>query len=75
VTDDDRLTTDQAAALTGVTPASFRRYVSRGDAPRPDGHFGRTPWWHRITVEQWLASRPGRGAGGGRPPKDGTGSA
>jgi hypothetical protein len=66
----DRLTTTDAAALIGVTPASWRKYVSDGRAPKPDGYLGRTPWWWPETVQQWQASRPGQGKGGGRPRKE-----
>lgn len=39
-----------------------------GDLPPPDGHAGRSPWWLETTIEEWEKRRPGRGAGGGRPP-------
>ena len=61
------LTTREAATLAGVTPASWRSYVSRGDAPQPDGRLGVTPWWRESTIRRWQKSRPGQGAGGGRP--------
>lgn len=64
-----QLTNTDAAALAGVTPASWRKYVSDGRAPKPDGTLGRTPWWRRETVETWKANRPGQGVGGGRPRK------
>lgn len=38
-----------------------------GDLPPPDRHFGRSPVWYPETIENWLPTRPGRGAGGGRP--------
>ena len=41
-----------------------------GDFPEPDLHFGRSPVWKVSTVNRWKAHRPGRGAGGGRPPKN-----
>lgn len=75
---DAQLTNDEAAALatrlvsrpgSEIKPASWRRYVSDGRAPKPDGHLGRTPWWSPGTIEQWAASRPGQGKGGGRPRK------
>jgi hypothetical protein len=58
---EDRLTTAQFADLIGVAAATVRGYVSRGQAPVPDGWTtsGR-PWWHRTTVEAW--ERPGQGA-------------
>lgn len=65
----EQLTTAEVAKLVGVTPASWRSMVSRGSAPEPDGHLGSTPWWTRKTITRWQATRPGRGAGGGRPRK------
>lgn len=53
----DQLTGPQAAALTGLTPNSFRRYRSRGTAPPPDGRNGPTPWWWRTTILQWDTTR------------------
>lgn len=62
------LTTDQVAELAGITPASLRVYVQRGSAPKPDGYLGRTPWWKRETVDEWLANRPRRGRPAGSVP-------
>ncbi len=57
----DQLTTDQAAALAGISPASWREYRRRGTVPGPDGYVGRTPWWSSATIEGWIASRRTRG--------------
>lgn len=65
----DQLTTADVASVLGVTSATVRSYSARGVMPKPDGHLGRTPWWHRSTVEKWKAARPGQGVGGGRPKK------
>jgi len=43
--------------------------------PAPDGHIGKSPWWNPERHDEftmWMASRPGRGAGGGRKPKPST---
>lgn len=64
-----QLTTREVADQLGITPASWRSYVARGDAPAPDGHLGSTPWWKQSTVTRWQAARPGQGVGGGRPRK------
>lgn len=40
-----------------------------GDLPAPDETFGRSPVWNEETINEWIANRPGRGAGGGRPPR------
>lgn len=64
---------DQAAvaARLGVTPASVQRYRAADRSqyrfPDPDGYLGRTPWWWSTTIDTWAASRPGKGAGAGRP--------
>ena len=50
------------AALADVTPATLRRYKSRGYLPAPDVQLGRSPGWRRETIDAWLAARPGRGA-------------
>lgn len=57
----DVLTTREAAELIGVTYSTFSAYVSRGQAPPPDGHFKHVPFWKRDTIEEWHATRPGRG--------------
>ena len=42
-------------------------FIRPGDLPKPDDTYGRSPVWLPSTIEQWMANRPGRGAGGGRP--------
>ena len=55
----DKLTTAQVAEAIGIKPATFRAYVSRGQAPEPDGwHDARTPWWFAATIHEWNAKRP-----------------
>jgi predicted DNA-binding transcriptional regulator AlpA len=64
----DRLTTAEVAALVGISPVTWRGYVShqmpRGNpAPKPDGEIdGRTPYWLRSTITAWMARRAGQGA-------------
>lgn len=54
----NRMTTAEVADLLGIAPATWRAYVSRGQAPPPDGrHDARTPYWRRDTVEAWKASK------------------
>jgi predicted DNA-binding transcriptional regulator AlpA len=62
----------EAAALAGLTLDTFDSYRSRGTLPGPDQMVGRTPLWDAATIGRWLADRPGRGAGGGRPRTGGT---
>lgn len=60
--EDEKLRTAQIAERLGITSSTWSSYVTRGQAPKPDGHYdGRTPWWLASTVEAWHASRPGRG--------------
>lgn len=56
------LTNAEAAARAGIAPSTWRDYVAKGYAPRPDGRIGRTPWWWPATIDEWLPTRPGRGA-------------
>ncbi|GAB3435434.1 hypothetical protein [Flindersiella endophytica] len=67
------------ADYLGLTYATVRGYHGHaekrrrdgnprpGDLPPPDAQFGRSPVWLRTTIERWSTSRPGSGAGGGRP--------
>lgn len=58
----ERLTVAQAAELVGVTASTWRAYVARDQAPKPDGEYDRrTPWWYASTVKAWHKARPGRG--------------
>lgn len=40
-----------------------------GDFPAPDDRVANVPVWKASTIRHWKTHRPGRGAGGGRPPK------
>ena len=57
------------ARRLGVSQATVRSYRARGLMPEPAGRIGASPYWTREAVEAWIASRPGRGVGGGRPRK------
>jgi predicted DNA-binding transcriptional regulator AlpA len=62
---------DRAAVAErlGIHRDSVTRLINRGQCPEPDGRAGQAPWWYEATITAWIASRPGRGAGGGRPRK------
>lgn len=50
----DKLTTSDVAEQLGIAPVTWRAYVSRGQAPPPDGHIDkRTPYWLASTIEAW----------------------
>lgn len=52
--DDERLTVSQIAAELAISPATFRTYVMRDQAPNADGYFDkRTPFWFRSTLKAW----------------------
>jgi hypothetical protein len=55
------------AARLGIDPDSVTRYVHRKQMPAPDGRAGQSPWWYETTIAEWEPTRPGQGAGGGRP--------
>lgn len=54
-------TTDQVLAWLAeqgrtITPATWYSYVSRGQAPAPVRHIGRTPVWSPEAVRQFQAT-------------------
>lgn len=60
------LTLAEAAARFTIAESTWRSYVSRGQAPRPDERDMRTgaPLWLEATLDAW--ERPGRGRWGAR---------
>jgi len=53
-----RLTVAQVAERINVATSTWRSYVARDQAPKPDGHFdARTPWWWSSTVDRWNKGR------------------
>ncbi len=62
------LTTSQAAARRGITPAAMRKLLSRlglDEVDRLDG----LPLYDEKELVDALAAMPGKGVGGGRPRK------
>ena len=62
--------------MAGVSAWMGRRYATvqgwRRDDPSfpvPDVMLGQSAGWWPSTIDAWQATRPGRGAGGGRPRK------
>lgn len=64
------LSTGQAASLLGITPASFRRAMTRareqGHDFRLPGPDARTPMWDGDALTAWQVARPGSGNWGKR---------
>lgn len=54
-----RLTSEEAAALLGVTPSTFRTYRSRSALPLPVPDAAKT--WSRKELLDWKKARPGGG--------------
>ncbi|MFR9806492.1 hypothetical protein ACL02T_30010 [Pseudonocardia sp. RS010] len=68
----DLLDAAEAAEFAGIEPVTWNRYAERGGlVPEPDEQIHGQPHYRRDTLTHWLANRPGRGAGGGRPVKNG----
>lgn len=58
-------TARSAAAYIGVEPGTWRAYVSRGRAPKADGHHdARTPYWLKATLDGYLEERRRRAENG-----------
>ena len=56
------------ARMLGVKPESVSQYRWRDPSfPEPDITLSGRSGWREAKIRAWIASRPGRGAGGGRP--------
>lgn len=59
----DKLVMSEVCERVGVAKSTWRAYVARGQAPKPDGrHSARMPWWHESTIDEWMKSRPRAGS-------------
>jgi len=47
------LTSKQIADLLGVSPKTISAYKARGQMPKPDKQYGRTPLWLYETITKW----------------------
>ncbi len=56
----EALTTEQAAQHLGLSVRTLQAYRFDGRFPRP-AMVGRTPTWTVEQLDEWAASRPGRG--------------
>lgn len=57
----DVLTVAQVAKHLGLSIRTVETYRADGRMPEPT-MVGRTPTWTREQIDQWQATRPGRGA-------------
>lgn len=62
------MTAAEVADRLGVAVSTVYAYRRDKILPEPV-MIGRTPTWDRDVIEAWELTRPGRGAGGGRPRK------
>lgn len=73
----DPLDLGAVGALFGVPAATVSRwrvrYRDSHPTPEPAGYVGRSAYWTDTEAwRTWHTTRPGRGAGGGRPKRTGT---
>ena len=79
---DKVLDTAAVAKILGLATATVTRYLTESRRvngryythpfPIPDGFISGAPYWlsHRAhEIEAWSNARPGKGSGGGRPPR------
>lgn len=52
-TDTVYLTSKQIAELLNVSPSTISAYKARGQMPKPDREYGRTPLWKYSTIQEW----------------------
>lgn len=67
---DEYLDIAGVAREIGVGQSTVRKYKAEGRMPKPDITIGGSPGWKPATIAEWKATRPGQGAGGGRPAAD-----
>lgn len=44
-------------AYTGLARQTIHQYHSEGLMPPADGRVGRSPWWYKATIDQWVKER------------------
>jgi len=54
---DTLLDVNAVAALIEVKPSTIRSYHKRGQMPKADRYFGRTPVWNTKTIDTWVLQR------------------
>lgn len=68
MTEQKRYSAKGAAEYVGIGASTWRSYVARKRAPGPDGKDGTygKDYWLQSTLDEFKASRPGRGWHGPR---------
>lgn len=61
MSNDTLLDVQGVASLLEVKPSTVRAYHKRGQMPRADRYFGRSPVWERKTIDDWNQNR-GKGS-------------
>ncbi len=51
------LSVHEVAERLGISDPTWRAYVSRGQAPQPDGRIGSTPYWLTSTIDAYVARK------------------
>lgn len=54
---DNLLDVNGVAALLDIKPETVRAYHKRGQMPRADRYFGRSPVWDRSSIDTWTKTR------------------
>jgi hypothetical protein len=60
----------ESQAKVGRGPRERVGRYAKHPFPAPDGYHGKAPWWRLERADEiltWRDTRPGQGAGGGRP--------
>lgn len=52
------LTSQQVAELLGISAKTISAYKARGQMPKPDREYGRTPLWRLSTIQKWRGEIP-----------------
>lgn len=54
---DSLMDVDAVAQKIQVKPSTIRSYHKRGQMPKADKYFGRTPVWTTDTIATWMGNR------------------
>lgn len=57
MSEDEWVTNEQLAEITGLKYSTLYTYRRRNTLPEPDSYIGRTPVWKRKKIEEWNLNR------------------